>query len=105
MTSVTMTNSRRAATTLLLCAAVSAGTAHAQALTQALKAPERRAKALHTMVELLVDRQPDATTREVTLGLTFELDQGWHVYWQNPGDSGGPPVVLWQPASGVRSGR
>lgn len=28
-------------------------------------------------------------------GLRFVLEQGWHVYWQNPGDSGEPVKVAW----------
>jgi thiol:disulfide interchange protein DsbD len=66
--------------------------------------PPRRVQAPHTIVELIVDRQVDASVREVWLGLRFELEQGWHVYWQNPGDSGGPPTALWRPAPGVTLG-
>jgi DsbC/DsbD-like thiol-disulfide interchange protein len=28
-------------------------------------------------------------------------DDGWHIYWQNPGDSGEPPRIKWQLPSGV----
>lgn len=38
------------------------------------------------------------------MGLRFELERDWHIYWQNPGDSGGPPTVLWQPVAGVTVG-
>lgn len=27
-------------------------------------------------------------------------DPGWHVYWENPGDSGAPPVVTWRMPEG-----
>lgn len=67
-------------------------------------AAPRRVQALHTAVELVIDRNPVPTTRDFWLGLRFELEPGWHVYWQNPGDSGGPPTVLWQPAPGLRFG-
>lgn len=30
-----------------------------------------------------------------TVGLRFKLDEGWHMYWRNPGESGGPPVIAW----------
>lgn len=71
----------------------------------AAQAPSpRRVAAQHTVVELIVDRQPDATTRELWAGLRFELEQDWHIYWQNPGDSGGPPYILWQPAAGLTPG-
>lgn len=35
-------------------------------------------------------------------GLHFELEPGWHVYWQNPGDSGGPPTVRWELPVGIK---
>jgi thiol:disulfide interchange protein DsbD len=50
---------------------------------------------------LIVDRLPDGTSREFWVGLRFELEQGWHVYWQNPGDSGGPPTAFWEPSRGL----
>lgn len=30
-----------------------------------------------------------------TVGLRFKLEDGWHIYWRNPGESGGPPVIEW----------
>lgn len=86
----------------LVCRALLIGLAWAAPVTVADAQPApRRVAALHTVVELLVDRQPDASTREWWMGLRFELERDWHVYWQNPGDSGGPPTVLWQPSAGV----
>jgi thiol:disulfide interchange protein DsbD len=32
---------------------------------------------------------------EATLGVRLVLDEGWHVYWKNPGESGQPPSVEW----------
>ena len=32
------------------------------------------------------------------------MDKDWHIYWQNPGDSGEPPVVHWQLPEGVTAG-
>jgi thiol:disulfide interchange protein DsbD len=29
------------------------------------------------------------------LGVKFNIKPGWHIYWQNPGDSGAPPVFRW----------
>lgn len=90
----------------LACPALLVGLSWAASVVVAdaqLAAP-RRVAAMHTVVELLVDRQPDASTREWWMGLRFELERDWHVYWQNPGDSGGPPTVLWQPAPGVTIG-
>jgi thiol:disulfide interchange protein/DsbC/DsbD-like thiol-disulfide interchange protein len=34
-------------------------------------------------------------------GLYFKLDSGWHIYWQNAGDSGEPPSMHWTLPDGV----
>lgn len=41
---------------------------------------------------------------DATLGVTFDLMPGWHLYWQNPGDSGGPIQVELQLPDGVTAG-
>jgi thiol:disulfide interchange protein DsbD len=83
---------------------VVAALAAAAPSADAQPAPARRVQAPHTVVELLVDRQPDTATRELWMGLRFEMEQGWHIYWTNPGDSGAPPYVLWQPVPGLSLG-
>jgi thiol:disulfide interchange protein DsbD len=45
--------------------------------------------------------QPGAQTR---IGIQFETDKDWHIYWKNPGDSGEPPRVRWQLPEGVTAG-
>jgi thiol:disulfide interchange protein DsbD len=47
----------------------------------------------HVRVELIADRATPG--HGMHLGLKFDLDPGWHIYWLNPGDSGGPPVATW----------
>jgi thiol:disulfide interchange protein DsbD len=47
----------------------------------------------HVRVELIADRA--APGHGMRLGLKFDLDPGWHIYWRNPGDSGGPPEASW----------
>ena len=47
----------------------------------------------HVRVELIADRA--APGPGMRLGLKFDLDPEWHIYWQNPGDSGGPPEAVW----------
>ncbi len=37
-------------------------------------------------------------------GLYFKLDPGWHVYWQNAGDSGEPPHIQWTLPDGITAG-
>ncbi len=57
-------------------------------------APAARAgKGPHVRVELITDRATPGPG--MRLGLKFDLDPEWHIYWQNPGDSGGSPEVAW----------
>jgi DsbC/DsbD-like thiol-disulfide interchange protein len=35
-------------------------------------------------------------TGPLWVGVLFQLDEGWHIYWQNPGDSGEPPKIQWK---------
>ena len=37
-------------------------------------------------------------------GLYFKLEPGWHVYWKNAGDAGGPPHIRWTLPAGVTAG-
>jgi thiol:disulfide interchange protein DsbD len=65
--------------------------------------PSRVAKGRYVTVELVVARQ---SADEVWAAVRFRLDSGWHVYWRNPGDSGGPPRVEWtQLPAGWSAGR
>ncbi len=39
---------------------------------------------------------------QIDLGLSFELIDGWHIYWKNPGDSGTEPQIEWYLPEGFR---
>ena len=39
----------------------------------------------------------------IQLGLQFELQPGWKVYWRSPGDAGFPPSVDWQGSDNLAS--
>ena len=58
----------------------------------------------HGTVELVAENQWIEPAHESYLGLHFELEKGWHIYWVNPGDSGEPPRVTWQLPTGVTVG-
>jgi DsbC/DsbD-like thiol-disulfide interchange protein len=58
--------------------------------------------AKHARVELLSSREPGS--KDVLLGVHFKMEQGWHVYWINPGDSGQPPSFTWQLPQGFSVG-
>ncbi|MFP6638996.1 MAG: protein-disulfide reductase DsbD domain-containing protein [Myxococcota bacterium] len=44
---------------------------------------------------LLVDAEAVAPGEVVPVGVFFELENGWHMYWRNPGDSGLPTRLSW----------
>src|SRR5579884_246630 len=60
--------------------------------------------AAHTRLELVSDRALAVPGQRLWLGLHFQLDRGWHLYWLNPGDSGEPPRVQWSVPTGWRIG-
>ena len=39
-----------------------------------------------------------------TVAVHFELDPGWHNYWENPGDSGLPTTIEWTLPQGFEAG-
>jgi DsbC/DsbD-like thiol-disulfide interchange protein len=58
----------------------------------------------HGTLELVADDQWITPGHKFDLGLHFQLEKGWHIYWINPGDSGEPPRVQWQMPSGLSAG-
>jgi DsbC/DsbD-like thiol-disulfide interchange protein len=58
----------------------------------------------HGTLELIAENQWIAARHDFYLGLHFQLEKGWHIYWVNPGDSGEPPRVTWQLPAGLTTG-
>lgn len=58
----------------------------------------------HGTLELVAENPWIAAGHTVNLGLRFQLDKGWHIYWINPGDSGEPPRVKWRLPDGLTAG-
>ena len=58
----------------------------------------------HGTVDLVAENQWIAPGRQTYLGLNFQLEKGWHIYWINPGDSGQPPRVQWHLPDGLSVG-
>jgi len=55
----------------------------------------------HGTVELIAEDQWITPEHDFSLGLHFQLEQGWHIYWVNPGDSGEPPQAQWSLPPGI----
>jgi DsbC/DsbD-like thiol-disulfide interchange protein len=58
----------------------------------------------HARIRLISEEKSIRPAHLLWVGLLFELDPGWHIYWQNPGDSGEPPKIQWQLPPGFRAG-
>ena len=52
----------------------------------------------------LVKSTENLITSESFIGIKFDLNSGWHTYWKNPGDSGGPLEVKWDLPSNLELG-
>lgn len=53
---------------------------------------------------LVLDRPLGAPGDTATLGISFDIEPGWNLYWVNPGESGAPPKVTLTLPPGVNAG-
>lgn len=60
--------------------------------------PAKETVSLHASVEAVVPGVP------FELAVSFKLDPGWHIYWQNSGKSGSPPKLEWSLPPGFEVG-
>ncbi len=49
----------------------------------------------HARVSLIKDHSDFVPGTSINIGLKVSMDKGWHTYWRNPGDSGGPIEIDW----------
>lgn len=54
---------------------------------------QTRTEQAHSKVRIIVDKKVVALGDELRVGLYFELEDHWHTYWKNPGDSGAAPLI------------
>jgi thiol:disulfide interchange protein DsbD len=66
-----------------------------------MQAASNSADAAHLHVQLVLDRTLLSASVDNRAGLYFKLEPGWHVYWNNPGDSGEPPRIGWTLPKGI----
>jgi len=55
-------------------------------------------------VRLISETKELVPGKAATIGLTFELAKGWHIYWRNAGDSGLPTGFNFEVPEGVTIG-
>jgi thiol:disulfide interchange protein DsbD len=61
-------------------------------------------KAQHLTVELVPLSPSIAPGGKLDVGLVITLEEKWHVYWINAGDSGEPPRINWTLPKGITAG-
>ncbi|HXC96278.1 MAG TPA: thioredoxin family protein [Edaphobacter sp.] len=61
-------------------------------------------KAQHLTAELVSLAPAIAPGSTLQVGLVLTLEEHWHVYWINAGDSGEPPKITWTLPEGITAG-
>jgi thiol:disulfide interchange protein len=61
-------------------------------------------KAQHLTAELVSLAPSISPGGTLQVGLVLTLEEHWHVYWLNAGDSGEPPHITWTLPSGITAG-
>jgi DsbC/DsbD-like thiol-disulfide interchange protein len=91
---------------VILCAAVATGMGCATAASgrDDSGTSQSQVSAPQVDVQLLAEQKAIQRGHTLWVGLQFQLPSGWHVYWQNPGDSGEPPTVKWNLPTGLHAG-
>jgi DsbC/DsbD-like thiol-disulfide interchange protein len=56
----------------------------------------------HTTLSLVSEQDALVCGKQLWIGIRFDLQDGWHTYWANPGDSGEPPRIEWQLPAGFQ---
>lgn len=63
-----------------------------------------QARSRHTRVELISEVGSIRPGTPFWVALRMEMDEGWHTYWRNPGDSGIATRIEWELPTGFQAG-
>jgi thiol:disulfide interchange protein DsbD len=74
------------------------------ALALATSAGAAPVRTEHVEAELVAARTAIVPGEPLTVALRLTIGEGWHTYWQNPGDSGLPTTLEWKLPPGVTAG-
>src|SRR5688572_21427366 len=58
----------------------------------------------HVEAELVAAREAVVPGERFTVALRLRMDERWHTYWHNPGDSGLATTLAWQLPPGFKAG-
>ena len=61
-------------------------------------------KTPHVEAELIAENAALVPGQSTTIALRLQIEEGWHTYWRNPGDSGLPTTLDWKLPAGFRAG-
>jgi len=76
----------------------------ALAFSLALGAQAAPVRTPNVEAELVSAATSAAPGAPATVALRLKMREGWHTYWQNPGDSGLPTTIEWKLPAGVTAG-
>lgn len=65
------------------------------AAASAQQPSQPHAGATKARVELIVGRTAVRPGETIPVGVKFTMEDGWHIYWKNPGDAGQAPSFQW----------
>ena len=57
----------------------------------------------HAKIGLIAENNSLQAGQTAWVGVLFDLEKGWHIYWVNPGDSGERPKIQWQLPPGFQA--
>jgi thiol:disulfide interchange protein DsbD len=58
----------------------------------------------HVKAALLSETDAVRPGQPLTVGIRLQMEEGWHTYWRNPGDSGLATRVKWELPAGFEAG-
>ena len=76
----------------------------AVALGGGIEVGAQSSPAFHGKVDLIAEDDVLESDRVAWVGLLFDLEKGWHIYWVNPGDAGESPRIQWHLPTGFQAG-
>jgi len=65
------------------------------AMARAVHHSATNAQAAHVRASIISSVTDIVPGKSFDIALVFDIDDSWHMYWKNPGDSGMPPSIAW----------
>ena len=59
----------------------------------------------HANVSLVKFESLEGDSSKTLLGIKMDMQENWHTYWKNPGDSGGPIKIIWKTSENISIGQ